>query len=199
MEETYRRELQELRRVYEHTRGGEKKSRLLDTIIGQHAFVMIDLVRMRDHPQARDALIAKLKDVQEKWTNVLLYRAGQNTKNTLDKQSDAREYRFQRVVYSMVEEFVNHLKQLVLSSSPAPPGIERSIEEWVNFYGLLSADASRFYQKTLALFQDYVWHVHDVASHLKTTTDQTAANFYIASIACVVAGARLGAWLDLIL
>lgn len=194
-DDSYRRELQELRRVYEHTRGGEKKSRLLDTIIGQHAFIMIDLVRMRANPPARDALVAKLKDVQEKWTNVLLYRAGQNTKNTLDKQTE-REYRFQRVVYAMVDEFVNQLLQMI-ADPPVDSFAVRNVGEWIDFYGMLSANASRYYQKTLEHFQDYVWHVRDVASYSSNQTGTTS--FFIASSACVVSGARLGSWLDLIL
>ncbi len=202
MEES-RREFQELRRVYEHTRGGEKAARLLNTIIAQHAFAMVDLVRMRHHPPSRDALVAKLKDLQERWTNVLLYRAGQNTKNTLDKRTE-REYRFQRTVYAMVDEFVQHLLRIVVGGGGGAFGEELDgfitdgvKRDWVDFYGVLSPGILRFYKETMQKFGDYIYHVRDIA---RFTPDQLGSSaFHIAASACVVSGSNLGAWLDLIL
>ena len=190
MEEA-RREFQDLKRVYDQTRGGTKESRLLDTVIARHALVMIDLAR--SGPRARDPLVARLKDIQEAWTNILLYRAGQNTKNTRDRVTD-REFRFQRTVYAMVDEFLQLLLGMVLGGGGGG-GRELIKRDWIDFYGLLSPSVMRFYKETMQKFHDYVLHVYDIAQF----KEFESSHFFVAASACVVAGSNLGSWLDLIL
>jgi hypothetical protein len=192
-----KREFFELRRSIELTRAGERKARLLETIIGQHALVMVDLMRL----QNRDALIAKLKDLQDSWTNILLYRSGQDKRNTRDRVTE-REYRFQRTVYGMVEEFMQHFLHVIGSrGNPSSvvmmmgPGTEA---KWVDFYGLLSPQAASKFADTLKKFQDYIRYVGELSAYTDPEQIETSA-FYTAATACVVVGINLGAWLDLVL
>lgn len=189
-----RREFQDLRRPLEFNRGGTQRARLLETIIGQHALVMIDLVRWRNQPQTHAGLMSKLKTVQEDWTNVLLYQSGQDTKNTRTREEE-REFRFQRTVYAMVDAFVKFLWDTIANKTD---GDDKDLKlDWIDMYSMISPKAARFYKETTQKFQTYKSYLCEL-SYFAPDELETSA-FYIAASAAIVTGTNLGAWLDVVL
>ncbi len=154
--------------------------------------LMVDFVRLQNKPaMLQNELVAKLKGIQEAWTNILLFQSGQDTKNTRPREEE-REFRFQTTVHAMVKEFMDHVLAIVTSGGivgDEPPF------DWVDMYGMISPKAARFYNETTQKFKTYVRFIVELASFEQMDTSA----FYMAASAVLITGSNLGAWLDLVL
>jgi hypothetical protein len=178
-----RAEYTALRNAYEFRRDHAQARYALETIVGQHAIIMIDMIR-RNGPQTG----ARLEENRAKWEFAVFFALGQE--NVVTRQHDPLqlEHKFQQTVNTMLRTFTDGIVGAVMRAEPF------DANPCADFYAVLSTRAVYVASQVCEKIQIYLYYLIQLS---RTERDTDA--FYSLAISCIVAATNLGLYLDYIL
>ncbi len=159
------------------------RSDLLEVVVGQHAIVLVDLVRAHANGQDTTVLGQRLQKIQDAWIRVLVRRSGPAV--------DEKQYRFERTVAVMVQKFIDFTRALVLDGQ-----IVEFDQDYGQFYRFFSAKAQRACGETVRKFNAYVRFLSSVV-YVDPNVEPERALEQATHV--IITGTNLGSWLDVIL
>lgn len=186
MQADAKREYYNARRLTEYS----ARVDLLEVVVGQHAIVLIDLVRAHRKGHDTTTLGQRLQRVQDAWVRVLVHRSG-----PMDIADNEKEYRFQRTVAAMVQKFIDYTRSLALADNGAV--VADFDQGCAEFYRFFTHQAKRACDETVKKFRDYVRYLVQLINVVPWNDDSPRA--LECATSCIITGMNLGSWLDVIL
>lgn len=160
----------------------------LETVIGKHAVLMIDIIRSGQKIEFGQ----RLERIHTAWSNVLKRNVQSGEETDTGWSPFDMDRRFRNVVDEMVRRFSVFLQKM----KPEDEISDETYKQIVSMHGYLQPKKRETQAQTQRLFAQYVSYLRRL--HAEKDNTQSLL-FYQLATACILSGAALGTFLDSVL